>query len=421
MSNIIIVGAGLTGSLLALKIAKKYHNENIYLIDNTNEILSSFKPVNLDGKKVNNGFHGLEINRSKKLFSFLKNEIKVKFEKFTIKRLLLINQYFIQNTNYNKFPLELKKNLKKKKFKSKSLNQLFRQLNGNYKKTLEIVSKRYYSKINNSLKFLVPWFLPKEFNYISDDEGDKFRQLSKKKNFDFFAIPKKNNLFFDISHQFEKRLKNYNNIIVLKNSTLEIKNNTVFIENKKKIKKIFTNQIFITTMPTFFFKFFNDKEKLHIKRLTSNKKYFFLAKIKLKKKLNIYFSEIICAIKDFIELSRISKTSYKKINNELLLEFIFNEKTANDEIFKNKVSQSLKPIIKDNKIVKIRKKLSRIIYMPNNNEITQCLKVIDKKVNYFKKNGFDISYNQNFAPLNMAKIWLLSERFYEKADKNLSR
>lgn len=421
MSNIIIVGAGLTGSLLALKIAKKYHNENIYLIDNTNEILSSFKPVNLGGKKVNNGFHGLEINRSKKLFSFLKNEIKVKFEKFTIKRLLLINQYFIQNTNYNKFPIELKKNLKKKKFKSKSLNQLFRQLNGNYKKTLEIVSKRYYSKINNSLKFLVPWFLPKEFNYISDDEGDKFRQLSKKKKFDFFAIPKKKNLFFDISHQFEKRLKNYNNITVLKNSTLEIKNNTVFIENKKKTKKIFTNQIFITTMPTFFFKFFNDKEKLHIKRLTNNKKYFFLAKIKLKKKLNIYFSEIICAIKDFIELSRISKMSYKKINNELLLEFIFNEKTANDKIFKNKVSQSLKPIIKDNKIVKIRKKLSRIIYMPNNNEITQCLKVIDKKVNYFKKNGFDISYNQNFAPLNMAKIWLLSERFYEKADKNLSR
>ena len=120
MGNTIIVGAGLTGSLLALKIAKKYHNEKIYLIDNTSEILSSFKPVNLGGKKVNNGFHGLEINRSKKLFSFLKNEIKVSFEKFTIKRLLLINQYFIHNTNYNKFPLELKKNLKKKKFKSKS-------------------------------------------------------------------------------------------------------------------------------------------------------------------------------------------------------------------------------------------------------------------------------------------------------------
>ncbi len=420
MGNTVIVGAGLTGSLLAIKIAKKYHNENIYLLDNSNNILSSFKPINLDGKKVNNGFHGLEINRSKKLFFFLKNEIKVKFRKFLIKRSLLINQYFIQNTSYDKFPLELKKNLKKKKFKSKSLNLLFKQLTGNYKKTLEIVSKKYYSKINNSLQLLVPWFLPKEFHYISDDEGDKFRQMTKQK-INFFAIPKKNNLFFDISNQFENKLKSYNNIIILKNSTLSIESNNVSIQTKKRTKKIFTNQIFITTMPTFFFKFFNNREKINIKRLTRNKRYFFLAKIKLKKKLNIYFSEILCALKNFIELSRISKISYKKSNNELLFELSYSEKKIDNKIFKHKVSHSLKPIIKDNKIIKIRKKLSRTIFMPNNNDIMECLKVIDKKVNHFRNKGFDITYNRNFAPLNMAKAWLLSEKFYEKADKNLSR
>ena len=59
--------------------------------------------------------------------------------------------------------------------------------------------------------------------------------------------------------------------------------------------------------------------------------------------------------------------------------------------------------------------------MPNNNDIMECLKVIDKKVNHFRNKGFDITYNRNFAPLNMAKAWLLSEKFYEKADKNLSR
>ena len=195
MSNTIIVGAGLTGSLLAIKIAKKYPRENIYLIDNSNNILSSFKPINLDGTKVNNGFHGLEINRSKKLFDFLKNEIKVEFKKFLIKRSLLINCHFIQNTSYSKFPTDLKKDLRRKKFKSKSLNLLFKQLTGNYKKTLEVVSKKYYSTIKNSLQLLVPWFLPKEFDYISDDEGDKFRQTTKQKN-NFFAMPKKDNLFF---------------------------------------------------------------------------------------------------------------------------------------------------------------------------------------------------------------------------------
>ena len=59
--------------------------------------------------------------------------------------------------------------------------------------------------------------------------------------------------------------------------------------------------------------------------------------------------------------------------------------------------------------------------MPNNTDIIKCLKVIDKKVNYFKGKGVTITYNRNFAPLNMAKAWLLSEKFYEKADKNLSR
>ena len=59
--------------------------------------------------------------------------------------------------------------------------------------------------------------------------------------------------------------------------------------------------------------------------------------------------------------------------------------------------------------------------MPNNTDIIKCLKVIDKKVNYLKGKGVTITYNRNFAPLNMAKAWLLSEKFYEKADKNLSR
>ena len=421
MANIIILGGGLTGSLLALKIAKKYHDQNIYLIDNSNDILSSFKPINFDGKKVNNGFHGLEINRSKKLYSFLKKEIRIKFNKNLIKRSLLINEHFIDNTSYNKFPVELKKDLKRKKFQSNSLKSFFKLISGKYKKTLEMISKRYYPNLNNSLKFLIPWFLPNEFNFISNDEGDKFRLNSKKKKFDFFATPKKNDLFFNMSYQFQKILKSYKNITILKNSSLEIEKNIVAIRNYKGIKKITANQIFITTMPTFFFKFFNNKEKVFIKKLTNNKRYFVLSKIKLKKNLNIYFSEILCAVKDFIELSRISKLKFGKYKNELLLELIYDDKNINNELFKKKVSQAIKPIIKNNKIANIEKKISRTIFMPSNSEIAKCIKVIDKKIYYFRKKGLNIVYNPNFAPLNMAKTWILSEKFYEKADKYLSR
>ena len=421
MGNTIILGAGLTGSLLAIKIAKKYHKENIYLIDNSNDVLSSLKPINLDGNKINNGFHGLEINRSKKLNFFLKNEINIKFQKFPVKRSLLINQYFIENKSLKNFPLEFQKELKKKKFKSGSLLKLFNLTSGIYKKTLEIVSKRYDLKINNSLKFLIPWFLPKEYEYISSDEGDIYRETVKRKKNDFFAMPKKNNLFFDMSYKFENKLKSYKNIKILKNSTLEFKNKNVYIIKDGKNKKISTNQIFITTMPTFFFKYFNKNEINKIKKIINNKKFLILAKVILKNKLKKNFSEIICAVKNFIELSRISKFDYKKQNNDILVELIYDNKNFNQKIFKKKISESLKPIIKNNKIIKIKKKFSRTIFIPNKTDILKCLRVIDQKVNLLKKKGLLISYNRNFSPINMSKTWLLSEKFYEKADKNLSR
>ena len=174
-------------------------------------------------------------------------------------------------------------------------------------------------------------------------------------------------------------------------------------------------------MPTFFFKFFNKKERNYIKKLTTNKKYFVLSIIRLNKSLNTYFSEILCAIENFIELSRISKVSLNTSCKDLLLELLFDKKNINNESFKKKVSRSLKPIIKKNKIININKKISRTIYLPNDRDINNCLKIINKKVYNFKKKGLNISFNPHFGPINMSKTWILSNKFYEKADKNLSR
>ena len=174
-------------------------------------------------------------------------------------------------------------------------------------------------------------------------------------------------------------------------------------------------------MPTFFFKFFNKKEKNYIKKLTINKKYFVLSFIKLNKRLSTYFSEILCATKDFIELSRISKVNLNSSSKYLLLELLFDKKNINNESFKKKVSSSLKPIIKKNKILNINKKISRTVYMTNDKDIKNCLRIINKKVYNFKKKGLNISFNPHFGPINMSKTWILSNKFYEKADKNLSR
>ena len=420
MSNIIIVGAGLTGSILAIKIAEKYKNKNIYLIDSSNKILSSFKPINLKGTEVNNGFHGLEINRSKKFFFFLKNKIGIKFKKYLIKRLLLINNFFIKNTNYKNFPIELKKDLKRKKFKSNSLNKIYSLIKGNYKKTIETVSKRYFIETKKSLKHFIPWFLPNEFHYNSKDEGDLYRIKSKKRKNNYIAVPK-NDLFYEVSLKFKKKIKAYKNIHFLKNTSLDIKNKNVYLTNEKNEYKIIANKIFITSMPTFFFKFFTSNEKKSIKKLVKNKKYFILCIVELKKNLKTYFSEIICASKYLIELTRISKVNISNKKNILLLELLFNNKDLNHKLFRKKILETIQPIIKKNEIIKINKVVSRNIYLPSDKDIDSCSQIIDKKVRYFKKNGIDISFNPYFAPINMSKAWILSNKFYDEADKILSR
>ena len=141
----------------------------------------------------------------------------------------------------------------------------------------------------------------------------------------------------------------------------------------------------------------------------------------MNKSLNTYFSEILCATKNFIELSRISKVDLNSSSKDLLLELLFDKKNINNKSFKKKVSRSLKPIIKKNKIVNINKKISRTVYMPNDRDIKNCLRIINKKVYNFKNKGLNISFNPHFGPINMAKTWILSNKFYEKADKNLSR
>ena len=79
--NIVVIGSGLTGCLTAFKIAKKYKHCNIYLLDNSKKILQSFNSVKFKNIKFNNGYHALEINRSKKLFQFLTKDLKLKFIK----------------------------------------------------------------------------------------------------------------------------------------------------------------------------------------------------------------------------------------------------------------------------------------------------------------------------------------------------
>ena len=74
-SEISIWGGGLYGVLLTYCIAKRISEKNtnvkIRLIDKGQKLLESWNHINIDGFKLNNGFHGIEMPRSKKTFQIL--------------------------------------------------------------------------------------------------------------------------------------------------------------------------------------------------------------------------------------------------------------------------------------------------------------------------------------------------------------
>ena len=72
MKNIIILGSGLIGCLSAYKIAKKYPQKKIYLIDSSKKILNGFDSIKIKNHKVNNGYHGIDVNRNLNLYNFFK-------------------------------------------------------------------------------------------------------------------------------------------------------------------------------------------------------------------------------------------------------------------------------------------------------------------------------------------------------------
>lgn len=420
--NIVVIGSGMTGCLTAFKIAKKYKLCNIYLIDNSKEILQSFNPIKFDNVKFNNGYHALEINRSPKLFKFLKNNLRLKFFKKKSNRFLAINKFLIkENTSINNYPTSLQNCFINKKLTSKNIVDLYYNIKNSLKKTIQITSKRYSDNINDTLHFFIPWFIPKEFNYKSNDEGDIFREKVKKKQLDNYLAVPKNGLFKLLSKAFIKQLKHLKNVKIFLNTQAKYENNEIiFINNEKKIC-LHYDYIFICTTPIFLLK--KSKSDL-LQKLTSNKKYFVCCIVKLKKKLHIKFTEIICIFSKFKEFSRFSKVNLKNNRREYLIELIFKK----DSEIKNKITKSklmkilnFLLIYNNNSLDIIDFKITRKVIFPSKKTVINCknyLKLLLRKMNV-KKNRFFCTFN--FGPINMTKSWIESEKNLNTIKNELSR
>ena len=84
-----IIGAGLNGCLSAWKIKKKFPNYIVNLIDSSDHVISAFDPIEIGKGFYNNGFHGIELPRSKKLSHFFESCLNINLlEKKILKNFL---------------------------------------------------------------------------------------------------------------------------------------------------------------------------------------------------------------------------------------------------------------------------------------------------------------------------------------------
>lgn len=420
MKSIIVIGAGLTGCLTAYKIAKKYPKKKIYLIDASKKILGGFKSVNISNHRINNGYHGIDVNRNIDLFRFLKKKLKISFKILKDNRKIILNNFFLRDgASLKEYPIEIKKLFKIKKIKNKNPLIILKKIPNLYKSTFSRVSKRYSGDVKNDIRFFVPWFLPKEFELISKDEGDIFRKnVRNKKIISRIAYPQKD-LFEIFGKHFQEQLKKINNLEIILNTKISINNGEIFfIKKNKKIILETENVIFCSNLPFFLKKVMN-----MIKDKQMNKKLLILSLIKTKK-FKHDFTETIIADKANINFLRISKKKQERCNYFVLESIIKNPKNISRIINERKIRYLFKSIGKKNIDLKlIGSKITRSIFFPNKLFLKKISYQAKKEFKNFKKENKNINFISSFtfSPINMSKSWNESENFLNKINERIKK
>ena len=419
MKSIAVIGSGLTGCLTAYKIAKKYPQKKIYLIDASKKILGGFDSVNISNHNINNGYHGIDVGRNLDLFNFLKRKIKIPFKLLKDNRKIIFNNLYLgDGASLSEYPLKIKRLFKTLKIKNKDPFKILKRLPKLYKNTFSLVSKRYSGDLKNDIRFFIPWFLPKEFELMSKDEGDVFREkVRKKKIISNIAYPQKD-LFETFSKYFKRQLKKFDNLDIILNAKISISNNEIFfIKKNRKITLKSSNIIFCKNFPFFLRKvtdMFIDKKM--------NKKFFVLSLIKTKK-FKHDFTETIIADKSNINFLRISKKNQKPSNYFVLESIIKNPKDISKLINEKKIRSLFKTIThEENLNLKVLgSKITRSVFFPNKLYLKKLSQKTKKEFKKFqnKNKNINLINSFTFSPINMSKSWYESENFLNQIIKNI--
>tara|TARA_B100000900_G_scaffold411209_2_gene430458 strand:+ start:532 stop:1776 length:1245 start_codon:yes stop_codon:yes gene_type:complete len=401
--KILIIGSSLYSSLLANTLGK---NNQIYISTSKNKNLGSFESVKIKNYKLNNGFHAIDLPRTKGFFNFLKkNGIKF-FLRKKIHKIMIEKNIMNLHEDLNNWPKELIKNLKKN-FKIKNNFKLSDYVKRDLLKIFLICSKRFSDNFEDCKHLFIPWFLPRDYKFETNDEGYNFRKnVSLNKTKHTYAVPI-SKLFSSIQKRLNEILFYNENINFLFKSKINFDKKEIILSDNSVIKldqfdKIIYGENFLLLL------FYNKKN--YVKKLFKNKRYLFNILLLVNNKLS--FTEIICMNSKIPNLNRISV--FKSLKNKTILQLEIlsdNSKITNNDL--SKIKLELRNIFKLSETPKlIGYKNTRTIFSSSKKFKERSIKIIKS---WLKKNKIKMNVNYDYdGPINMAKSWNFSKEMVQK-------
>lgn len=186
MSKIKIIGAGLIGLYIANYIKKNSFLQNnlgeIEVHDQSKSIIAAWNEKSHGHQKVNNGFHGIEYPRAAIIRNYLsENGCEKLITEIPNKKILWIENHKINfNSSSKQWPSELTRGLDPLIQEDELLKDTVKLRDAIVKSTnigeiIERCHKRFGDELEKSWHLFYPWFLPAEFSFPNNDEGDNFR------------------------------------------------------------------------------------------------------------------------------------------------------------------------------------------------------------------------------------------------------
>ena len=417
-NQIYLIGLNLYSIFMALKIRSDNKNINISIIEGSKNFLNAYKELKISKYSVNPGFHALEDIRSKKLIKLLSKQTK--FKKIFKTRGILIGDNLISwQDEYNKWP---KKILNKFKIKKANVNldpkKNIKYLNKNY---LRYLINNFFGKnvkIEYSINSAFPWFFPKNYNIISNDEGAIFNKKIREKKIKHAFVFPKNGLFSIISKSLKILLKKYN-IKVKLNNPIQFEKNNDNISFKGNEKLNLSENKKIVCIPVVPLSYSINLQKFNLK-LKPIKYFTCLVEIRndVKNELD-KFCEVITSSELAYGLTRVSQYSeIFNIKNKKIyqIEFIEHPKEKDIDLQIKKIMKLLSKFIifKDRNNLKninlIGFSLVRNVFRPSEKYINK----LSLETNKYFRNQKNIVFPRKITwPINSNKHLLYAEKDYK--------